>query len=604
LSIGNAEQGLAEGAWNPGISSKLTRELLALATIFRPENAVTDLKQAIELRQVTGLALEELVVFRPERLALHEILVRITGDFEVPDPATANVPSLGINFRHMVQTVLSRGFEPSRTELVRAYDEMKRDIARIIEHELASTRPVPVPGEAHRSPWRRRQKKPAPPAREAEWDREERLQQDWATTAAAHDNALHAAALHGLIKAGSAIRSRYGSLQHRSELLAAVATNLACNAHGADRIGRLIDPWIRQVAEQEGFRPLPRQDRPILMIIKGASASGKSTMRPLQRNLAARMGLHWCDFALISPDIWRRVLLEFDSLGSLHKYAGMLTGHELEIIDQKLTTYLRRKGEHGLLSHSLIDRFRFDTFALDSDENRYLVSHFAGLVCYSFMVTPPHETIERAWRRGLEVGRYKAVDDLLAHNIDAFTGMQKILFARALTASDSLHYEFLDNDVPRGSVPLTIAFGWGGEMNILEVPRMLDICRYQKINIGAKTRDEVYPDAKAMAPEENVEFLTRCLRRFPRVNLADRSTGRIHARFASGALEWVDDDALESALADTDTRAALRRAAPSIFDASRPCLRQRPAFLLKDRYPTVGRWGEITDSSHPTLART
>lgn len=234
----------------------------------------------------------------------------------------------------------------------------------------------------------------------------------------------------------------------------------------------------------------------------------------------------------------------------------MLTGHELEIIDQKLTTYLRRKGEQGRLSHLLIDRFRFDTFALDSDENKYLVSHFAGLVCYSFMVTPPHETVERAWRRGLEVGRYKAVDDLLAHNIDAFTGMQKILFGRALSPSNTLHYEFLDSDVPRGNIPLTIAFGWGGEMNILDVPRMLDICRYQNINIGAKTRDEVYPDAKTMAPEQKVEFLASCLRRFPRVNLADRNTGRIHARFADGTLKWVDDDALEAALADAAAHAA------------------------------------------------
>ena len=107
-----------------------------------------------------------------------------------------------------------------------------------------------------------------------------------------------------------------------------------------------------------------------------------------------------------------------------------------------------------------------------------------------------------------------------------------------------------------------------------------------------------------MAPEENVEFLTRCLRRFPRVNLADRSTGRIHARFASGTLEWVDDDALEAALADADTRAALRRAAPSIFGASRPRSRETPAFLPKGLHPTLGRWGEATNSSNSTPART
>ena len=76
----------AEGPWNPGIRSTLTRELLARSTIFRPENVRTDLTRAMELRDVTGLPLEDLVIFQPERLALHELLVRVTADYEVPDP--------------------------------------------------------------------------------------------------------------------------------------------------------------------------------------------------------------------------------------------------------------------------------------------------------------------------------------------------------------------------------------------------------------------------------------------------------------------------------------------------------------------------------------
>ena len=32
-------------------------------------------------------------------------------------------------------------------------------------------------------------------------------------------------------------------------------------------------------------------------------------------------------------------------------------------------------------------------------------------------------TVELAKKRGLQVGRYKAVDDLLAHNVEAYTGM-------------------------------------------------------------------------------------------------------------------------------------------------------------------------------------
>ena len=101
------------------------------------------------------------------------------------------------------------------------------------------------------------------------------------------------------------------------------------------------------------------------MVIKGASASGKSTMRPLQRKLAARMALYWGDFALISPDIWRKLLLDYGSLGRFHKYAGMLTSQELAIIDRKLDIYVTRKNDTRRSSHLLIDRFRFGSFSLD-----------------------------------------------------------------------------------------------------------------------------------------------------------------------------------------------------------------------------------------------
>ena len=34
-----------------------------------------------------------LVVWKPERMVLHEVLLRVTADYEVPDPEGANVRS-------------------------------------------------------------------------------------------------------------------------------------------------------------------------------------------------------------------------------------------------------------------------------------------------------------------------------------------------------------------------------------------------------------------------------------------------------------------------------------------------------------------------------
>ena len=75
-------------------------------------------------------------MFRPERLALHEILVRITADYEIPDPEDASVLSLGINFRHMVNAISTLAIDPNRAELTSTYQGLKLAISDLIEGEL------------------------------------------------------------------------------------------------------------------------------------------------------------------------------------------------------------------------------------------------------------------------------------------------------------------------------------------------------------------------------------------------------------------------------------------------------------------------------------
>jgi hypothetical protein len=386
------------------------------------------------------------------------------------------------------------------------------------------------------------------------------------------------------------MHARHGRIWGDRALIAAVATDLACNDHGSEAIGRLIEPHVRRAAQAEGFRLLPVQAQPVVMNTKGASAAGKSTLRPLQRALAARIGISWDDFALVSPDIFRKFLLDYATLDGAYKYAGALTGHELQIVDHKLDRYMARKAERGAMPHLLIDRFRFDTFAPASDvAGSNLLTRFGSLVYLFFVITPPDATVERAWKRGLEVGRYKAVDDLLAHNIEAFTGMPEVFFTWALAADKKVHYEFLDNSVALGVQPRTVAFGWNGEMNVLDVKGLLDVDRYRKINVDAGDAQSVYPGAEAMAPGSNTEFLAQCVHRLPAVNFADWSSGRIYLRTERGKTVWHDPSVLAAALADPETRAGLEAVAPQA-DATVAAASPRTLTDL-ERVHTLGSWG-------------
>ena len=558
-------------AWHPGLESELPRELLPLATVFRRENVTTSVAEALELSDYCGLPPQDLVAFRPERLITHELLVRVTAGVAVPDGT--DYEDLGRNFREIASTILDKHIAPHLDDLKRLFEEARSAASVVIAQELSnlfSLRLEP-PGDADRTSGRRwpfglagRKRQPRP--QETAEQRERRIILEWSKKAQAADNRLDRSCFRALSRIATAITARRGTLFADKQLLTDLAVRLVCNDSGSEAIGEAIAPLIKEAALREGYRPLSPQERPVIMNVKGASASGKSTLRPLQRALAKKLGFPWESFALISPDIWRKFLLDYGSLGAAYKYAGTMTGYEIEIIDKKLDRHMAMKAARGEVSHLLIDRFRFDSFAEGREPTR-LLTRFGDLVYMFFIITPPEMTVERAWKRGLQVGRYKAVEDLLAHNVEAYTGMPELFFTWALDARRRVHYEFLDNSVAADHRPLTVAFGWNGEMTILDVKRMLDVDRFRKIDIHAQKPEELYVD-RELSPERNVEFLQRCARLIPIVNFADRATGRRYARLEHGKWAWRDEERIAGMLADPDLKAAIMAIPANRCDAA------------------------------------
>jgi hypothetical protein len=315
-------------------------------------------------------------------------------------------------------------------------------------------------------------------------------------------------------------------------------------------------------------------------------------MRPLQKQLALRLGVDWADFALISPDIWRKYLLDYDSLGPARRYAGTLTGTEVAIIDQKLDRYTSFKGKVGQLPHLLIDRFRFDSFAHDPDEEdgSRLLTRFGAYVYMFFMITPPEATVERAWTRGEQFGRYKAVDDLLAHNVEAYCGIPGLFFTWARRADKQVHFEFLDNSVAEGQRPRTVAFGFNGRMNILDLECLLDVERYQHINIEARGPDAIYMDASSRRAGRHSQFLKQCVRNIPTIDFAHYGTGQIYARIVGGKLVAWNPDVYRLAVRDDDVRAIFEAITtpPKIGSSGTLGFDGR---LDPRRHLTLGQWG-------------
>ena len=555
------------GPWNPGIYSQVPKELRHLATIFRPENVFTSVAAASELRGLTGFNLSELVVFRPQRLVLHELLVRVTADFAVPDGT--RIADLGLNFREIARQLLSRHLEPAMDTLIAAYRRASRDANDIIEPALS---------RLHRN-----------------WGPQEIGEFEEIAGAAA--NAAGAAAYKSLARVMSALFTTQGAAWGTKDLIASMAAAMVSNDYGSDCVGQAIAPLLLAAASEHGYKLLPRQEHPVVINTKGPSASGKSTLRPLQKKLAGAIGLQWSDFALISPDIWRKQLLDYASLGEAYKYAGAFTSDEVQIIDQKLDRYMASKNRRGEMSHLLIDRFRFDSFAPDSAEaGSNFLTRFGQTVYLFFVITPPEMLVERAWKRGLEFGRYKAVDDTLAHSVEAYSGIPDVFFTWVRRGDKRIQFEFLDNTVRLGERPRTVAFGDNETLNVLDVKATLDIDRYARIDVDATAPQYLYPDPKLLAAENNVDFLSRCVKSFQWVNFAEQGSGQVYLRIERGRVMQVERSAFEKAIQSPDTLAAIRAVAPAALTGDVP---EAPRAALlhamsgRGLPPTLGRWGPL-----------
>jgi hypothetical protein len=559
------------GAWNPGIESQVPKELRHLATIFRSENVFTGFAAAGELRGLTGFNLSELVVFRPQRLALHELLVRVTADFAVPDGT--RIADLGLNFREIARLLLSRYVEPAMGGITAAYQRASQQVSEVIEPALLRL--------------------------SRNWGPQEIV--EFERLSAAAGNAAAVAAYKSLARVMSALFTTQGSSWGTKDLIASMALGLAGNDFGSDCIGETIAPLLQTAARDQGYKLLPRQEHPVVINTKGPSASGKSTLRPLQKKLAGEIGVQWSDFALISPDIWRKQLLDYASLGAAYKYAGAFTSDEVQIIDQKLDRYMAAKNRRGDMSHLLIDRFRFDSFAADSAEaGSNLLTRFGQTVYLFFVITPPEMLVERAWKRGLEFGRYKAVDDTLAHSVEAYSGIPDVFFTWVKRTDKRIRFEFLDNTVRLGERPRTVAFGDNETFNVLDVKSVLDIDRYARINVDAAAPGDLYPDPALLAAGKNVGFLKRCVENFQCVNFAAQASGEIYLCMVRGQPVRMAAAALQRAIQDPDTLAAIRAVAAGALsgivpDAPSAAYLQAacPGPEAGALPPTLGRWGTL-----------
>ena len=566
----NTAQQSPSSAWNPGIESEIPPAYRELETIYDPANVFTSLDEINELAAETGLNPEELISFRPHRLVLHELIVRITADIVVLEGETEE--DLGINFRTIARKIFSKYVIPRLMQIEHGFDTMRTKIEDMARQELeqallqATPTKPPMPTFWSRLTGSRRQTPLAAPRSRQE--REFDLINSYKQNGLAADDELYAAVYRSLYRVLGSIATTRGFIGNDPNYLAGICVRHACNYLGSRDIGRKVGELVRQAIVAEGYELIPDAEVPVLISLKGASAAGKSSLRSMLREMMSELGIEDHGYGTISPDIWRRLLLDYDALGESYKYAGRFTSHEVNVIDTKLDRYIRAKAERRhSIPHLMVDRFRFDSFAsekITSVLHKTYVRYIDTMYMY-FVVTPPEATVERGWERGLVRGRYKAVEDFLAHCVEAYAGMPKLLFKWLSNAKPRYFFEFLDNSVPKGAYPELIARGTQGSMQIYRPKPLIDIERYQRINVLATGPEQVAAAPDKLTVANNLGFLRQCIARIKLIEFVDIKTDTAFLSIRSGSFEVVDPGLFVKNVRDQTLRDIIEQLAPDLL---------------------------------------
>src|SRR5207302_8263196 len=204
-----------------------------------------------ELRDYCGLPAHELVAFRPERLIVHELLVRVISSLAVPDGP--DYEDLGRNFRRIAATILDQYIAPHRAQLTELFERTRSAAGALIAQELETSlcpRGAPPTGADRpgRSRWMlplaKPKRRPLPPAESAE-ERERRILAEWSTTAQRTADRLEAACFHALSRVATAITAQRGRLPASKDLFGELAVTLVCNDYGSEVIGEAIEPLLQ-----------------------------------------------------------------------------------------------------------------------------------------------------------------------------------------------------------------------------------------------------------------------------------------------------------------------------------------------------------------------
>ena len=230
-------------AWNPGLLSTIPPHLNNLITLFNKDNAFASYVNTQEAMHLTGLSMARLADLNFERMAVHELLIRVTAELSVPDGPSYEY--LGLQLRGMVETIHHQYLKPEMSSLSQAYDafraEGKKDLLSILAGEIKTNPPQDQKQNKGWLGWLKPKKTKKTGASTLSRDQADLNKiQEWTNNAHGEADPKRSAQLASLAEIGRGILGQRGRLSPDHDLMADLALRLYCQDYGTLEVRRLV----------------------------------------------------------------------------------------------------------------------------------------------------------------------------------------------------------------------------------------------------------------------------------------------------------------------------------------------------------------------------
>jgi hypothetical protein len=276
----------------------------------------------------------------------------------------------------------------------------------------------------------------------------------------------------------------------KHEALVALATDMAYKTIATDEMKTLVERRIDQLIAEQQLTALvpPSPHERELFLVAGGHGSGKGSAFLILKHSAECNDIAWSNVSKGGGDTFRTLLLKH---GDVHPelYAQLSSPEASYISHTVVKSKLIALSHQNTAPHIFIEQLYL------GEDKLQLALHNGGNAHVIFVSTAIEVALERAFKRGLATGRYEHVSGVLsAHRGSTMQLPQRIKESRG----KPVYILIVDNNGAQGTNPISVASidCLNETIKIFDSAKLLDFIKKTAINVHATSLNTCYDETK------------------------------------------------------------------------------------------------------------